>query len=206
MPTVFQSPPESETSPKKKQFHQTPLSPFATFAVAPDGIRFETQKQDEEVILFLRQHYIVNISWVVLSILFFIAPPFIFPFIMSITPFSIQIPAQYIFIGTLFWYLATFGYVLANFVGWFFNIYIVTNQRVIDVDFYYLLYKHIAEAQLTKIQDLAYATGGISATIFNYGYVRIQTAGNDPNIEFERVPKPAIVVSTIRELISGITS
>jgi uncharacterized membrane protein YdbT with pleckstrin-like domain len=100
----------------------------------------------------------------------------------------------------MFWYLATFGFALASFIGWFFNIYIVTNERIVDIDFLYLLYKKFAEAELAKIQDIHYTSGGIFATIFNYGNVVVETAGEAPNIEFEAIPFPEKVVETIREL------
>jgi hypothetical protein len=38
------------------------------------------------------------------------------------------------------------------------------------------------------------------ATIFNYGDVVVETAGEAPNIIFESIPYPEKVVETIREL------
>ena len=100
----------------------------------------------------------------------------------------------------MFWYVAAFGFVLTNLIHWFFNIYIVSNERIVDVDFLYLLYKKFSIAELTKIQDLSYTTSGILAAMFNYGNVYVQTAGEMPNIEFDRVPNPRRVVERIRDL------
>ena len=104
----------------------------------------------------------------------------------------------------LFWYIATFGFILANFLRWFFNIYIVTNERIVDIDFYYLLFKRFSQAELEKIQDISYSTGGIFATVFNYGEVMIETAGEAPNLEFVAVPRPDRVVETIRTITEGL--
>ncbi len=114
------------------------------------------------------------------------------------------IPVKYIIVGTLFWYLFTFGFILMNFLRWFFNIYIVTNQRVVDVDFIHLLYKEFSEARLEKVQDLSYKTGGIFAAFFNYGDVEIQTAAELPNFEFDAVPRPESVIQTISELVEKV--
>jgi uncharacterized membrane protein YdbT with pleckstrin-like domain len=203
MPTIFESPAKVKKNmklvPKALTKEVTSMGPLTAFALNPN-VRFETQEEEETVILFLRQHFIVNLPWILGSILLFLAPTILIPLLLRALSLSIFVPVGYIVVGTLFWYLATFGFVLANFISWFFNIFIVTNQRIVDIDFYYLLYKNFSQAELTKIQDISYATGGIMATIFNYGNVTIETAGESPNLEFERVPFPQKVVETIRSL------
>lgn len=202
MPTLF----ESDTTPKqpkKKQAYVHPapshMRPMATFAMHPDNVRFETQEPEETVELFLREHIVVNIGWIIVTIILVIAPTILFPFFLHFLPFDI--PGRYIFVGSFVWYLLTFGYALGNFLYWFFNIYVVTNERVVDIDFLYLLYKRLSEAEIRKIQDISYTSGGILATIFDYGNVSIETAGESPNIEFEKVPHPEKVVECIRALI-----
>ena len=177
------------------------MGPFTSFAVHPDGVRFETQEAQEEVVLFLRQHIIVNVPWLFVAMLMLSAPTFLLPLFFHVTGLSLPVPATYIFIGTLFWYVATFGFVLAKFLGWFINIYIVTDERVVDIDFYYLLNKNFSQAELNKVQDISYTTKGLLSTIFNYGDVVVQTASESPNLEFNKAPNPEKVVETIRDLI-----
>ena len=64
-----------------------------------------------------------------------------------------------------------------------------------------LLYKQLSSSQLDKIQDVTYKQGGISDTFFNFGTVLIQTAGTEPNFEFEAVPRPNQVVEQINQII-----
>ncbi|MBI5448700.1 hypothetical protein HY948_00030 [Candidatus Gottesmanbacteria bacterium] len=191
MPTIYRAP------VKKAKSNMKPLS---YFAVNPDGVRFETQEAREEVVLFLRQHPIVNVTWIVIAVIMFFAPTILFPFVLSFLPVAGSLPAGYMIVGTVFWYVATFGFILGNFLYWFFNIYIVTNERVVDIDFLYLLYKRFSQAELSKIQDISYASGGILAAVFDYGNVIIETAGEAPNLEFGKVPHPEKVVETIRSL------
>lgn len=176
------------------------MRPLTSFAVNPQGIRFETQEVQETVMLFLRQHSIVNLGWILLAIIMLIAPTVLFPLLVQALGIVIPVPARYVVIGTLFWYLGTFGFILAKFLGWYFNIYIVTDERVVDIDFHYLLYKQFSQAELNRIQDISYASGGIFATFFNYGNVQIQTAGEMPNLEFDKVPYPERIVETVRNL------
>lgn len=203
MPTIFESEVQAVRSKQSKKA-VTPLGPLTCFAVNPDGVRFETQEPEESVILFLRQHLIVNLGWVLIALLLLFAPVLVFPRLLDVINESFLVPRGYVLIGTLLWYLGTFGFILAKFLGWFFNIYIVTNERVIDIDFFYLLYKRFSQAELNKIQDISYDSGGVFATFFNYGNVTIETAGEAPNLEFDKVPFPEKVVETIRGLTEKI--
>lgn len=181
----------------------TIMSPLTAFAVSPEGIKFETQEKDEEVILFLRQHPIVLLPPVFLVLLLIAAPILIIPLFFGSLILPFEIPARYFGIGIAFWYVMTFGVALTSFLRWFFNIYIVTQRRIIDIDFLHLLYKEFSEARIDKVQDLSFKSGGIFAAFFDYGDVVVQTAGDTPNIDFTTVPKPAKVVETISELITN---
>lgn len=176
------------------------MGPLTAFSLKPIGVRFETQEAEETVLLFLRQHMIVNLPWIVLTVLLVFAPTVLFPLTFRFIKLPFTLPVGYIIIGTLFWYIATFGFALANFLHWFFNIYIVTNERIIDIDFVQLLYKQFSEARVSKIQDISYKTSGLLATMFDYGNAYIQTASELPNFEFEAVPHPEQVVQVISEV------
>ena len=179
---------------------QSSMGPLTCFAVNPDGIRFETQEEEEKVILFLRQHIIVNVGWVLITLILLVAPMGLIPFVLQSFPFPLANHPGYVVVGMAFWYVATFGFALASFIHWFFNIYIVTNERIVDIDFIHLLFKQFSQAEISKIQDISYSTGGIFATVFDYGNVLIETAGEFPNLEFASVPHPEKVVEAIRSL------
>jgi hypothetical protein len=197
MTTVYKQQPKS-SAVKMQSTKAKRMPAFTSFARNPSNVRFETQESEETVELFLRQHPIVNIPWIILSVVLFFAPTVVFPLLFRFLP--IQLPVGYMVVATAFWYLATFGFVLTNFLHWYFNIYIVTNERIIDIDFKFLLYKHFSQAELNKIQDISFTSSGIGATMFNYGNVNVQTAGETPTLEFEIVPHPQKVVETIRDL------
>jgi len=175
------------------------MGPLTTYAMHPDGLRFETQEEQEEVILFLREHLIVLLPTILLGIIMVVAPTILFPLFFRFLHLPIDVPTGYLIVGTVFWYVVTFGFLLAQFLHWFFNIYIVTNERVVDIDFVNLLYKEFSEARLAKIQDLSFTAGGVFAAIFNYGSVHVQTAGEMPNFVFEKVRNPEQIVKTISE-------
>lgn len=210
MPTLFQqsdtptrivNPPVPPAAPRR-----TIMTPLTCYAMSPDSMRFETQEPDETIVLFLRQHIIVLVPSVFLVFILLITPIVLLPFLSTFLTVPLAIPPNYFLVGTIFWYVMTFGVAIMNFLRWFYNIYIVTNKRVVDVDFIHLLYKEFSEARLDKIQDISFKSGGIFAAFFNYGDVLVETAGETPNVEFYSVPKPAQVVETISSLLEQIKS
>jgi len=206
MPVLFEA---NQSAPQKTAKRTKPpvsniskrSNPLTAYAYKPLDIRFETQEVDEDVILFLRQHIVVMIPSFLLFIAMLLGPMIVFPLFMNLLELPIQIPAGYVVVGTVLWYLASFGFLFTQFLHWFFNIFIVTNKRIIDIDFINLLYKELSEAPIARIQDMSYQTKGILGTMFNYGNVLIQTAGEVPNFIFESVPKPSAVMDVVSDLL-----
>lgn len=169
------------------------LTSFATF---PNKMSFETQDDSEEVVLFLRQHPIVNIKWAMIAI-FMLVLPSVFGFF---PPYA-NLPVNFQFVITIGWYMFTFGYALAKFMGWFFNIYILTDERIVDVDFKNIFFRNISTAKIEEIQDVSIQSSGAFETFFGYGSVFIQTAAEVAQFEFVSVPNPDKVGKIINQLI-----
>ena len=125
---------------------------------------------------------------------------FIFPSLLSIFPAVGAIPEQYQIIGVFIWYAITLTFSLQSFMRWFFDVLIVTDERIIDVDYYDLVSKEITDASIDKIQDVTYKVSGVAKTVIDYGDVLVQTASEIPNIDFIAVPKPAVVVKILQNL------
>jgi hypothetical protein len=85
---------------------------------------------------------------------------------------------------------------------WFFSVNIVTDERVMDVDFYGLLFKHVSVAQLDRIEDVNYFQKGVLGAFFNFGDVLIQTAAEITGFVFNKIPNPDRVVKVLSELIA----
>ena len=166
-----------------------------SFYVKPNGVHFETQDPQEEIILLLRKHPVTNLWWIFVALLLLIAPSFFDSY--SFLPF---LPRGFHFVASLLWYLVTAAFILENFLSWFFNVYIVTDERIIDVDFHNLIYREISETKIDKIQDVTFSMGGVMSAFFNYGNVVIQTAGTVPNFDFQAVPEPSTVVKILQQL------
>lgn len=167
----------------------------------PTNIRFSDQESDEHIELLLRRHFVTNIHWLVLSFLGLLAPLFIVDinhnlqvFLVSSVPFEIRL-AYFII-----WYLFILGYIIESFLYWYFNIYIVTNKRLVDFDFSSVLNKSIKESRLDDVQAITTQLQGIIRPLLNFGNVVMETAAKDETIEFVDVPQPELVAQRIEEL------
>lgn len=203
MPVIFESEKKTKTLKKKKKKeldHLAQSHPLAAFLVKPRDVRFEAQEKNEEILLLLRRHPITNLPWILFFLALLLVPPIFLPLLISLEIIP-PLPASLRLIITLFWYLGSFGFFLVNFLLWYFNVNLVTNKRIIDIDFLYLLYKETTATRLTQVEDVTYKMGGIIRTIFDFGDVFVHTAGPEQNIEFLGVPNPAEVVKTIVELM-----
>lgn len=196
MPVVFEA-----LEKKTKKIKRGRSKALAAYLTRPFGIHFATQNTDEEILLFLRRHPITNLGWILGSAILLLSPVFIFPLISSLGLFPFTLPGAYKLVFSLFWYLAAFAFIFVNFLLWYFNVNIVTDKRVVDIDFHYLLVQEETATKLTQIEDVTYKRTGFIATIFDFGDVFVQTAGTIPNIEFLKVPQPAKVTKTIVDLM-----
>ena len=197
MPDIFVSHKKTPTV-KRTLYKDLPSmvhNPLSSIVYCPENMKFETMDNDEKVILFLRKHWVTNLGWILMTILLFSTPS-----LVSISSILDGIPANFKTVFFLTWYLISTAYLLESFLTWFFNVYIVTDERIIDIDFYNLIYKEISDANIDKIQDATLKMGGVVRVLFNYGDVYIQTASEVPNFEFLAVPYPDRVIKILQDL------
>ena len=96
------------------------------------------------------------------------------------------------------WFDLLLGISLAANLVWFIwramdwrnDLYIVTDDRVIDIEKVPLRYEHRREAGWDEIQDVRYLREGFVATRLDFGNVRLETAGGIGGFTFDSVPHP----------------
>jgi hypothetical protein len=211
MPDVFVSPDEQihqgspspllpkvpETEAQKSLIEGHTHNLFSAFSLYPDNVDFETREDQEKIILLLRAHPVTNIRWILITLILLTGPT-----ILSLFKIFSFLPTGFPLVISLAWYLITAAYAIENFLDWYFDVYFVTNERVIDVDFFNLIDKRVSNAEIGRIQDVSYSTNGVAGTMLNYGTVFIQTAAEVPEFEFESVPDPDKVAKILEDLMA----
>lgn len=159
------------------------------------SVRFESQLSDEKAYILVRKHPITFVPWIITSIVLSLIPLFANVVLVQI----LNIP-QIIFIN-FFWYSMVFSYVFVNILVWLFNVGIITNRRIIDIDYTTIINKEFTGTSLEDVTDATGRTSGFIRSLYNYGDVFVQTAGSAQNIDFHAVPNPSNVVSVINRLM-----
>lgn len=168
----------------------------------PKNISFESQQEGETLHFLLRKHPITNLGWFLSSIFMMLLPLFV---IYAFTRFQIntfvyvKAPTQALLL--IIWYLLTMFFTFESFLSWYFNVYIITNKRLIDVDFRGLWSKRISETALSQIEDATYETSKFWHIFFDYGNIFVQTAAEKSEFEFHSIPKPGIVHDKFTDLV-----
>lgn len=157
-------------------------------------LRFDTQHPEEQVVLVVRKHPITQLSWIFIASLLFIGS---FPAITLFT--AIFDPRQAIFLA-IAWYVLLASYIFVNGLIWLFNVGIITNERVIDVNYYNVLDKEVTETSNEDIADVTFNVIGFIPSFFDYGEVFVQSPGSEQKIDFLKIPHPSEVTSIISQL------
>lgn len=202
MPDIFTAPKttqninESQTAPST-----TPLGVFSALAYHPHGLNFIHQEKDEQIIIFTRRHLITNLPWITIVFIAALAPLLLLfaLYALDLPAFSLPLPLS--FILTSFYYLLITGFAFYNFLDWFYNIGIITQKRVLDIDFIHLSYIDIAITQLPEIEDVVHRQKGFLASFFDYGDVVAHTVHAKEEFVFEKIPHPARVVDILSKMI-----
>lgn len=210
MPDIFIAEPKTETSVQNESISlindqetplQNPVHLFSAFKKDPGGVDFSDKDKDEKIILFIRRSFITNTHWIFFGLIFLVIPLFlgsILRFFPNPLPF---LPNKFYFFLIAFYYLVVATYWFINFISWYFNISLVTDKRVIDIDFSSLVYKDVAATKINLVQDVSFAQIGAIRTFFDYGDVLVQTAGTLDNFIFESAPQPSNIVHITEDLI-----
>lgn len=167
---------------------------WGSFCIRPSH-KFFTQQDDEEVIMLLRAHPITNVGWILLTILMILLPV-----ILEMTGIFKGVPGGFMFVGKVTWYLMAFAYSFEKFLFWYYSVFLVTNERLVDIDFYNFMFRMITYANLNHIEEPVAVTGGFVRSIFRYGNVYVTTASEKPTVEALGVPFPDKVVDLISRL------
>lgn len=161
-------------------------------------LSFEGRREHEDVKVFTRRHW-----WVLL------APTLGFIFFSIIPIAAIILGGRWIieydlstWIG-LTWVI----YIMCLWFGLFYrltmhslDVWIVTDQRIIDSMQIGLFRRKVSELHLESIQDVSVRTNGIIQSYFNFGNVEIQTGAPEQRFLFREVPKPLDIKDMIMDV------
>jgi hypothetical protein len=133
---------------------------------------FKDQYDDEEVLYVFRKHPIVMRKALVIAC---------FGPLLGVLPAAIQPTLGFpVFFGGLaLGFVISFLVMLPAWIGWFYSIFIVTDQRLIQISQKGLFTRSVVDIGLAKIQSTNYEIKGIQATLLGFGTIVVQTYMGD---------------------------
>jgi uncharacterized membrane protein YdbT with pleckstrin-like domain len=84
-----------------------------------------------------------------------------------------------------------------SFIDYYLDLWVITDQRIIDVRQEGFFARTVAELKMFQVQDVTSEQEGFFQFVFRYGDVYVQTAGTVDRFVFLQVPKP----EKIRDII-----
>ena len=159
-------------------------------------------KEYEKPVLFLRSHPFTFFPDVALFILLCVIPVIGYYFAPDTVArfWDTESGHALMVMGLSAWYLFATLLFFTNFVDYFLDAWIVTNERVIDIKQKGLFMRIINEARLYRVQNVRIEIKGVFQTLFHYGDVIIETAGETGQLNFHNVPDPDAVARLVLEL------
>ena len=165
-------------------------------------LRFPGQRKNEKVELVIRKHRIsllgkflyllamIAIPWIV----FYVVAPITFSFLTR-SPYS-----ELFLLLTLIYYLFLWLFVFIVWIDYYYDLWIITDQRLLDIEQKGFFSRVVSELDLEKIQDITSEVHGILPTLFEFGSIYIQTAGEKNRFAMESIPHPITIRRKIVKL------
>ncbi len=136
---------------------------------------FEDQFDDEEVLFVFRKHPIVMRKGLVFGML---GP------LVGVIPAAVKPDLGFVaFFGGL-----AIGCILGllifapSWIGWHFSIFIMTDQRFIQIAQKGLFHRSVSDLGLSQLQSVNYEVAGLQETLLGFGTIKMQTYVGDLTI------------------------
>jgi uncharacterized membrane protein YdbT with pleckstrin-like domain len=146
----------------------------------------------ENLIKVFRKHWFVIFAESLLFLIIFILPIILVAVGMITAGLTISPIIQAIlWVLGLAWLITMWVGFFMVYTDYYLDVWVLTDQRLIDIDQKGLFAREVAVLRLDKIQDVTTKQSGIFPTIFGYGNVHLQSAGTEREfiIYYVRNPK-----------------
>lgn len=189
---------------------------FGMVNTYPKNAKFATQNPDEYVVMIVRKHIFRNASWVINAFLAFFTPLILISVIgywdvtfndalFSTSELVMGANTQILFAFLLFYFGFVATYVYFSFIHWFYDVFIITNERYISIDFDILHGRTIVDIPLSDIIDVSEKVLGFLPTLIGYGNIEFKTT-SEKFIILDNIPNPTWFRDSFVDLIHFIRS
>lgn len=163
-------------------------------------IKFPGRREGEKIVLVLRRHWAILVGHTLISLSLLLVPIVVgalFNFLVEDFTSSIYYP--FLLVAFFLFLMFFWVYFFLGWVDYYLDVWIVTNDRIVNIEQNGLFNRVVSEQKLYRVQDVTAEARGFLSTVLNYGNVYIQTAGEQVRFVFEQVPQPYQIKKVILE-------
>ena len=134
---------------------------------------FPGQHAGENVVLVFRQHPVVLRKPLIFGMLALVVGILPLDFITSGPLYSslVKLPFIVLLLVVAYWFY--------HWVGWHYSVYIITDQRLIDIHQKGFFNRRVNEVPFDKVQSINYHIKGLQAALLKFGDITVQTYTGD---------------------------
>lgn len=162
-------------------------------------------EKDEIMIAKVRKHWWLLFTWGLRLSLLAILPLIVFGVISAMKEGGIETRIIYIF-GFFYsmWVVVLWVLFFVEWTDYRFDMWVITNQRIVDIDQAGLFARDIATVRLKDIEDITVEMYGIFSTMLKFGTLMIQTAGSKNEFYLKNARNPEEAKRQIYSLIHAL--
>ena len=164
------------------------------------------QKDYEKFVLLVRRHWIVLAGAVTMLALEIGLPLAVIGVLRE--PLLAQTNAHPIIGIALLLLLSLYSFFillffLVNIMNYYLDVWIITNERLVNIEQKGLFSRSVAELRYFRVQDVKSEVNGFLPTLFNYGAITVETAGAEENFIMQQIPHSQKIAERIQELMEN---
>jgi uncharacterized membrane protein YdbT with pleckstrin-like domain len=158
---------------------------------------------NEKIIKILRKDTFILFKKLILTAALIILPALAVFMLLSFYPNLLdgEISYPFIVMGVSGYGLFIWLFLFFSFIDYYLDIWIITDERIIDVRQEGFFSRTVSELNLFQVQDVTSELEGLFQFIFKFGDVHVQTAAEVERFVFSQVPNP----EEIRDIIIKLT-
>lgn len=165
---------------------------------------FEDQMDGEEVLFIFRKHPVVMRKGLIYSSLALLVGPVATIVLTYLRPDNPP-TMTFFFLSLIASLVLAIILYLPTWMSWHFSIFIVTDQRLIQITQKGFFHRSVVDMGLSQIRMVNYEVAGLEETLLGFGTLLIQTQVGDLTVH--DIPKPAKIQKQLLEVLrdEGIT-
>lgn len=159
-------------------------------------------EEEKKIIIFSHRHWIAFLSQIIISSILIIVPIVVIILLDIYYPkFSDGVLKNFLVLFSSAYYLLILTFIFNAWISYYFDIYILTDELIVDITQDGFFHRKVAQLSLLRVQDVSSNIKGFLPTLFAFGDVLVETAGEQSE-EFllKSIPNPQEFSAKVLEM------